>query len=149
MDIAEFECLAHDIMFRFIDREAHKAREIQQKGGYKFCREIYTDLGGTTVEGLARQKRSRSDNKPESRQFKIVPGDKYPWILQAEAGPGKMLETGLIAPDGKPDAVIRIPMTDKDFRKFAISVVSEINSYKVFTRFGKERERAIKKSNPA
>jgi len=149
MDIDEFECLAHNIKFRFIDRDAAKAREMQKQGGYRFCREIYTDLGGTTVEKLARQNRSRADNKPESRQFKIVPGDKYPWMFQAESGAGKMLETGLIAPDGKPDTTIRIPMSDKDFRKLAIAVDNEIQSWKVYNRFVKEREMANRKKNKA
>lgn len=149
MDIHEFETLSHDIKLRFIDRDAMKAREAQINGNYKYCKEIYTDMGGTNVEGLARQNRSRPDNKPESRQFKITPGDKYPWLLQAESGAGKMLETGLIAPDGKPDTTIRIPMSDKDFRKFAIVVDSEIQSYKVYNRFAKEREIANRKKNKA
>lgn len=149
MDIAEFEYLAYNIKFKLIDRDATKARELQKSGGYRFCREIYTDLGGTTVDNLARQKRSRADNKPESRQLKIVPGDKYPWIFQAESGAGKMLETGLIAPDGKPDVTVRIPMSDKDFRKLAITVDNEIQSWKVYNRFAKERELANRKKNKA
>lgn len=149
MDIDEFDYLAHNIMFRFIDRDAHNAREAQKKGGYKFCREIYTDLGGTTVEKLAQQNRSRADNKPESRQFKIFPGEKYPWMIQGEAGAGKMLETGLIAPDGKADTIIRIPVSDKDFRKLALSVSKELEAWRSYNRIIKEREIANRKKNKA
>lgn len=149
MDIEEFEYLVYNIKFRYIDRDAAKAREIQKSNGYRFCKEIYEDLGGTTVAGLAKQNRLRDDNKPESRKFRIVPGDKYPWILQGESGAGKMLETGLIAPDGNADTIIRIPMTDKDFRKMAVVVDSEIQSWKVYNRFMKERELANRKKNRA
>lgn len=149
MDINEFDYLAYNIMYRMIDRDAINAREAQKKGGYKYCREIYTDLGGTTVEKLARQNRSRADNKPESRQLKIFPGEKYPWMLQAESGAGKMLETGLIAPDGKPDTVVRIPFSDKDFRKLAIAVTKELDAWRYYNRFLKEREIANRKKNKA
>lgn len=139
MDITEFETLAHDIKLRFIDRDAARAREAQKAGGYKFCREIYTDMGGTTLENLAKRKQSRPDNKDESRVFKITPGDKMPWIFSAEKGAGKRTETGLIAPDGKPDVTIRVPLSDKDFRKFAIIVDNEIQAWRVMERSRKER----------
>lgn len=143
MDITEFETLAHDIQYRFIDREASKARELQKSGGYKYCREIYTDMGGTTLEALARRNQARPDNKDESRLFKVTPGDKMPWILSAEKGPGKRTETGLIAPDGKPEVTIRIPFSDKDFRKLAIVVNNEIQAWRVIERSRKEREQKI------
>ena len=139
MDITEFETLAHDIKIRYIDREAKKARELQKAGNYKFCKEIYIDMGGTTLESLARRNQSRPDKKDESRIFKITPGDKMPWILSAEKGAGKRTETGLIAPDGKPDVVIRVPLSDKDFRKFAIVVDNEIQAWRVMERGRKER----------
>lgn len=146
MDIHEFERLAHDIKFRFIDRLAHNARQQQKAGGYRFCKEIYTDMGGTTKEALARRNQSREDNKDESRVFKITPGDKMPWILSAEKGAGKRLETGLIAPDGKPDEVIRVPLSDDDFRKFAIVIDNEIQAWKVYNRMLIEREKTRRKS---
>lgn len=149
MDITEFETLAHDIKIRYIDREAKKARELQKTGNYKFCKEIYIDMGGTTLESLARRNQSRPDKKDESRIFKITPGDKMPWILSAEKGAGKRTETGLIAPDGKPDVVIRVPLSDKDFRKFAIVVDNEIQAWRVMERARKERaqrERAQKEN---
>lgn len=139
MDITEFETLAHDIKLRFIDRDAARAREAQKAGGYKFCKEVYMDMGGTTLEKLAKRKQSRPDNKDESRVLKITPGDKMPWILSAEKGAGKRTETGLIAPDGKPDVIIRVPFSDKDFRKFAIIVDNEIQAWRVMERSRKER----------
>lgn len=146
MDIHEFERLAHDIKFRFIDRDAHNARQQQKAGGYKFCKEIYTDMGGTTRESLAKRNQSRDDNKDESRLFKITPGDKMPWILSSEKGAGKRLETGLIAPDGKPDMIIRVPLSDNDFRKFAIVVDNEIQAWRVLNRSRIER-RAARQNN--
>lgn len=139
MNVEEFEVLAHDISLRFIDRLARQAREIQKSGGYKYCKEIYTDMGGTTFEMLAKRGKSRADKKDESRIFKITPGDKIPWILSAESGAGKRTETGLIAPDGKPDVVIRVPLSEKDFRKFAIAVNNELQAWRVMERSRKEK----------
>ena len=147
MDIHEFERLAHDIKFRFIDRDAHNARQQQKAGNYKYCKEIYTDMGGTTREALAKRNKSREDNKDESRLFKITPGDKMPWILTAERGAGKRLETGLIAPDGKPDIIIRVPLSDDDFRKFAIVVDNEIQAWRVLNRARIERQTRTRQSN--
>ena len=134
MDLSEFETLAHNIKFRFIDRESNKARENQKSGGFKFCKAIYADMGGTTLEALAKRNQSRTDNKHESRILKITPGEKDPWILSAEKGAGKRTETGLIAPDGKPDVIIRIPFSDNSFRKFAIVVDHEIQAWRVIKR---------------
>jgi len=139
MDITEFETLAYDIKFGFINREALKAREIQKVGSYKYCKEVYLDMGGTFLENLAKRGQSRADNKDESRVFKITPGDKIPWILSAEKGAGKRTETGLIAPDGKPDVIIRVPLSDKDFRKFAVVVDNEIQAWRVMERSRKEK----------
>ncbi len=139
MDIAEFETLAYNIMYRIIDRDAMKAREAQKQGGYKFCKEVYLDMGGTFLESLALRGQSRADNKDESRVFRITPGEKTPWVLSAEKGAGKRTETGLIAPDGKPDSIIRVPMSDKDFRKFAVVVNNEIQAWRVLERSRKER----------
>lgn len=139
IDITEFEVLAHDIKFRFIDREAIKAREMQKQGNYKYCKEIYVDMGGTTAEKLRIYGKAREDKKDESRVFKITPGDKMPWVLSAEKGAGKRTETGLIAPDGNPEAIIRVPLSDKDFRKFAIVVDNELQSWRVLERSRKEK----------
>lgn len=144
MDIDEFETLAHDIKFRYIDKVANNARQQQKLGGYKYCKEIYVDIGGTTKENLAKRDKAREDNKDESRQFKITPGDKMPWILSAEKGAGKRVEeTGLIAPDGKPDVIIRVPLSDKDFRKFAIIVDNEIQAWRASKRVLAETQETI------
>lgn len=149
MDINEFERLAHDIKFRFIDSLARKAKEQQKAGGYTYCKEVYADYGGTPRETLAKMGRARADNKDESRVFKITPGDRIPWILSAEKGAGKRLETGAITPDGKPDVIIRVPLSDENFRKFAIVVDNEIQAWKVYNRVLLEREKAMRKKAKA
>lgn len=145
IDIDEFETLAHDIKFRFIDRLASIARKQQQEGDYKYCKHIYADMGGTSHEALVSRKQARPDNKPESRIFKITPGDKMPWILSAEKGAGKKLDTGLIAPDGKPEVIIRVPLSDNDFRKFAIVVDNEIQAWRTYNRMLLERKKSERK----
>lgn len=140
MDIHEFETLAYSIKMGILDRAAYQARENQRAGGYKYCKEVYLDFGGTTREALAKRDESREDNKDESRQFKIIPGEEKPWILSAEKGAGKRLNTGLISPDGMPDTRINVPLEEKYFRKFAVVVDNEIQAWKIAQRVMRESE---------
>lgn len=133
MNIEDFEVLAQDILSGRIAKQAKEAREAQKSGGYKFCKEIFTDMGGVSAKKLAQKGQSRADNKSLSRQFKITPGDKIPWILKAEHGPGEENETGLIVPQGRPEQYVQVGLSDKDFKKFAIVVANEIQAYRIAT----------------
>jgi len=125
LDVFEAYVLAKDIFSGFMANEAKNARAKQKEGGYKYCSAIYTSLGGTSVANLAKNGNDRKDGKALSRQLKITPGDKAPWILSAESGPGEEAGSGIIVPkykDGRPEQIIRIPMDNNTVKKFAAAL---------------------------
>lgn len=132
VDIDKFLVLSNDVLSGRISALAIKAREEQQKGGYKYCKEIWNDMGGISAETLKRRGKERADGKSLSRQFKITPGDRVHWILSAETGKGELTETGLIVPrfnGNKPEAVVRVPLTNEDLKRMALIVKAHIEGY--------------------
>lgn len=132
VDMDKFLVLSNDVLSGRISALATKARKEQQKGGYKYCKEVWNDMGGRSAEKLKIGGKERADGKSLSRQFKITPGDKMPWIFSAESGPGEMTETGLIVPrytGNKPEVVIRVPMTNDDLKKMVLIVKAHIEGY--------------------
>jgi hypothetical protein len=135
IDMDKFLVLANDILSGRMAKLAQQSREARDKGGYRYAKEIFVDLGGVPAEKLKERGQERPDGKDLSRQFKITPGDKLPWILSAEVGPGRKEENGLIAPFStpenpyRPDAIVRVPLSDEDFKKFALVVQTHIHSY--------------------
>lgn len=129
MDIPKALALIHNILSGQMHKLAAEAKETAKKGGYRYCKEIFIDLGGVSAETLAKRGKSRPDGLALSRQFKIIPGDKLPWIFQAEIGAGEESETGLIVPKGKPEEVVRVPLTDEALITFAAVLKEHINAY--------------------
>ncbi|WCK56949.1 hypothetical protein PP175_27550 (plasmid) [Aneurinibacillus sp. Ricciae_BoGa-3] len=138
IDIHKFMVLANDILSGKMSKLAQEAIQAKEKGNYRFAKEIYTDLGGISAENLKNRDKARPDGKSLSRQFKITPGDKAPWILSAEYGAGEENETGLIVPKGRPEESLRVPLQDDDFKKFAIVVMSHIHSFHA-SQYAKEQ----------
>lgn len=129
IDINKFLLLTHDILSGKMVQLAKQANDVKQKGGYKYAKEIYQDLGGIPAEKLKKRGKSRPDGMSLSRQFKITPGEKLPWLLSGECGPGKEDDNGLIVPQGRPEESVRVGLTDDDFKKLAIVVQSHIKGY--------------------
>lgn len=129
IDMNKFLLLTHDIKSGRMLALAKKAKEAQDKGGYKYCKEVYQDLGGISASTLKDRGQSRPDGKSMSRQFKITPGDKMPWILSGETGAGEEDDKGLIVPKGYPEVSIRVPLSDDDFKKLALVVEMHIQAY--------------------
>lgn len=132
VDTDKFLVLTTDVLSGRISALAAKARKEQQKGGYKYCKEIWSDLGGISAELLKRRGKERSDGKSLSRQIKLTPGDKAPWIVSAETGPGELTETGLIVPryiGNKPEVVVRVPLTNEDLKRVALIVKAHSEGY--------------------
>lgn len=129
IDMDKFLLLTHDVLSgRFV----HLAKEAQQakaKGGYKYAKEIYQDLGGISATNLKKRGKERPDGMSMSRQFKITPGDKIPWIISGEIGAGKEDEKGLIVPQGRPEESVRVALSDDDFKKMALVVKAHIEAF--------------------
>lgn len=129
IDFDKFLVLIQDIKTGRMASLAKKAKEKQKNGGYAFAKEIYAVLGGVSAKTLEQRGQSRPDGMSISRQFKITPGDKFPWILSGEQGAGKEDENGLIVPQGKPEEVVRVPLSDDDFKRMALIVEMHMQAY--------------------
>lgn len=129
IDMDKFLLLTHDILSGRMARLAQEAQQAKKEGGYKYAKEIYQDLGGVSAENLKKRGKARPDGLSMSRQFKITPGDKIPWILSGEIGAGKEDDKGLIVPQGRPEETVRVALSDDDFKKMAIVLQSHIQSY--------------------
>lgn len=115
LDPFEAKALAGDILSGKLALLAQQKRKEAKDKGSKYPDYVYNNLGGTAgnpAENLA----------PVSRQFQVFPGNAKPWVLTALSGPGKVMGTGLIAPDGKPTTTIRVPMDDQKLKEFAYSL---------------------------
>ncbi|MDF2879527.1 MAG: hypothetical protein K0R54_84 [Clostridiaceae bacterium] len=129
MDMDKFLGLSADILSGKMAVLAKQAKEAKEKGGYKYCKEIFNDMGGISAENLKKRGKERPDGKSMSRQFKITPGDKMPWILSGETGAGEENETGLIVPRGNPEEIVRVALQDDDLKRFAKTVEARIIAY--------------------
>lgn len=129
IDVEKFLLLANDILTGRMLTLARQAQDEKVKGGYKYCKEIFKDMGGVSANNLKTRGKERADGKALSRQFKITPGDKMPWILSGETGPGEENDTGLIVPKGRAEEQVRVPLSHEDMKKLALLVTSHIQGY--------------------
>ncbi|ADO59438.1 hypothetical protein [Paenibacillus polymyxa] len=131
-DLDKFLVLSNDLLTGRLSSLAKKAKEEQEKGGYKYCKEIYMDQGGTSAARLEQKGKSRPDGKSEARMLKITPGEKIPWMISAELGPGEESETGLIMPkfvNNRPEKQIRVPVSNEDFKRLVLIVTKHIEAF--------------------
>lgn len=123
LDIKKAAVLADDILSGRLTKKAKESREKAAAKGSSYPGEVYCLMGGTNA-----RKAKRADGKAESRQFKIFPGNKLPWILMAEKGPGHENDSGLIVPEYSTgrgtEAVIRVPMTEENMLDLALNLKS-------------------------
>ena len=123
LEMSKAAALADEILSGRLAKKARESRDKAEAKGSRYPEAVYNVMGGSKADKVQRQ-----DGKAESRQFKIFPGNKLPWIIMAEKGPGHENEKGLIVPDyttGRgTDAVIRIPMTDENLYSFALHLKS-------------------------
>lgn len=103
----------------------------KEKANNKYPGAVYTDLTGTSEELLKRNNQERPDGKSESRQFKIIPGLRAEFMLQAEKGPGEKSSTGIIKPlyGNKPEQKVAIPMSGDDLKKLFLLTETFIIGY--------------------
>lgn len=132
LDIEDFLLFANDVLSGRMNALANQEKQNQEKKGGKYYKEVWNKMGGTSAIDLKRQNRERVDGKSESRQIKLAQGIKSHWVLSAEMGAGETNETGLIIPrynNGKPEAIVRVPMTNEDLKKMVLIVKAHLESY--------------------
>jgi len=89
----------------------------------------YSILGGMSSVKLAQKGKKRADGKALSRRLSLEKGQKKPWILKAEVGPGEEMGTGLIKPAGPADQSVVIGMDYKTLKMLLLTVNRHILSY--------------------
>lgn len=95
--------------------------------------------GYTEYKGTANSK--REDGKPESRVLKISkrksskPGEviRYPWTVQINVGPGKVVGEGAVTPDGVAEKSVNMLLSDMDMKRFAVTVLDHIRHAEIAT----------------
>lgn len=92
---------------------------------------IYTSLGGTSAEKLAKQNRARPDGMSLSRTFKVIVADRAELILVADSGPGVTTDKGLITPKfgSKPENHIAVSMTLDAFGELLLATQAHYQAW--------------------
>lgn len=129
IDLDKFTVLIQDILSGRMNALAKQEKDRASKAGSKYCQPIYVDMGGVSARVLKERGKERPDGMSISRQFKITPGDRKPWILSAEIGAGEENDKGLIVPRGKAEEIVRVPLVDEDLKKLALMVDKHIQGY--------------------
>lgn len=123
LDLIDAYVLSKDIFSGRMAKLAIKSRDTAKAGGYKYSKDIFSRLGGVSAKKLSEKGQDRKDGKSLSRQLKITPGEKLPWVLSAESGPGEEDEKGLIVPRyQRPEQIVRVGLSDDQFKQFAATL---------------------------
>lgn len=136
MDIPKFLVFANDILSGKMAVLARQARKTKQEEGYKYCKEVFGDMGGMSAERVQnriKQKKAFNFEIPKgtslSRILYLTPGERQPWILSGQLGLGKENKTGLIVPQGYPKEIVRVPLDDEGLKAFALVTKAHIQAY--------------------
>lgn len=125
LGVHDAEVFADNVLSGKMAKAGQAAKKLAADKGYKYAKEVFCSMTGTPAS-----RSTRSDGAAMSRQLKLTPGSKQPWVLSAESGPGREEGTGIIAPaypGGKPECIIRIPLSDDALKSLALSIRSLVN----------------------
>lgn len=127
MDFSEFLALEADVLSGRIAKLA----EVEKAKGDKYPQAIFTKMGGVSAKNLKARGQERPDGYSLSRQLKIIPGNRRPFMFQGEQGKAEENKQGLIVPryGGKPDDRVMIPMGGDELKQFTIMVGAKIRAY--------------------
>lgn len=83
---------------------------------------IYSHLGGTAADKLAKYGRPRTDGRSLSRTAKLSIGEKADLIFSAASGPGDQQGKGIIVPKfgDKPENFVAVSMSLQSFYEFML-----------------------------
>lgn len=114
LDVYGAQVLSRDIMSGRIATLGQMERAQAQKDGRKYPNAMYTNQGGTSAW--------RNGGTAIARVFEITPGVSQPWVLCAKQGKAHETPEGLIVMDGKPDTIIRVPVSNSKIKEFALAI---------------------------
>lgn len=123
----EFFSLKQDV----ISGRLAKLAEVEKAKGAKYPKEVYLKQGGVSAKNLKARGQERPDGMSLARQMKIVPGMKYPFMVQGEQGAAEENPQGLIVPryGGKPDDRVMVPMDGETMKQFFLTIDAHIKAY--------------------
>lgn len=128
VDIADMLLLIHDGLSGRLNVIAERLREEAKRRNVP-CKEAWVHLGGVSSETLKKRNQPRPDGMALSRRMRLVPGNKKPWVLIAETGPGKEFQTGLIAMAGKPEVQVLVPLSDENLKHLLLMTQVHIQGF--------------------
>jgi hypothetical protein len=123
IDIPDFLALCSEV------QTGQLALKKENRSNFEF---YYKNMGGTSALQLNKRGKARNDGMGISRQLKIIPGERYPFVLIAESGPGQANDKGLIVPkykDGRPEQRVMVPMDGYTLKKFLLIIQAHIQAY--------------------
>lgn len=92
---------------------------------------IYSYLGGTAADKLAKYGRPRTDGRSLSRTAKLSIGEKADLIFSAASGPGDQQGKGIIVPKfgDKPENFVEVSMSLQSFYEFMMATKSHYEAW--------------------
>lgn len=147
MDVLQAVALAERILSGDFSNTVSAAKSSGKFNGMNVTNytSFFTDMGGISEEKVEKRLEEYQKLYPFvqpgmaiSRQFKIQTGQKYPWVLRAEYGPGKSSDTGLIVPQGNAPVYINLPVDADSFYKMAVAIKYSYQAYlnQYYAKFG-------------
>lgn len=126
----EFYRICHDMTVSCILLQTIKKNVDAAKASGTYPTPITLNMGGRSARSLAASGTPRPDGMSLSRQLKLIGGDRFPVLLQAECGPGEQNEKGLIVPRYKtPEQRVLIPFTYETIKELFLIVKAHVDAY--------------------
>lgn len=149
IDVNKALVLANDILNGNFENKVNKAKQEKTFNGSPInaYTSYFIDMGGINEDKVNQKLSEYQELYPFvqpgmaiSRQLKIQAGNKLPWIIRAEYGPGKSNQTGLIVPNGLAPLYVNIPCTDDTFKEMAMAIKVHYEAYlnQYYNKFNKE-----------
>ncbi|MEG1299568.1 MAG: hypothetical protein RSC93_02500 [Erysipelotrichaceae bacterium] len=113
--------------------EKKRKEQCVKEGKPAYPLPLITYEGGIPADKLAKKGKSRKDGKALFRRFNISSGDKIPFILSLEYGPGNPgKNNGVIAAysgTSNAEAFEKLGMSAKDIKRLAVTIEMHIKAY--------------------
>lgn len=122
--------LAQDILSGKVAAMAKKEKERVTAKNEKYCKPIWSNMGGTNEKKSADLK-YRTDGMATSRVLSLTPGDKQPFILRIDQGAGQSNDKGLIVPKfgTSPEVRIMVAFDADTLKKLALMLNTYIDGF--------------------
>lgn len=145
LDFKDAKNLSYYILNGDIARKISIEKTKKEENPQYFPQPVFESRGGTPASVLAARGQKRADGMGESRVFSIEPStsDKYAFVFVGKIGPSANNNPGIITP-GKPERIIRIPVTKEDADLFAQDLADNVKDYEKIQRESRMMKEVLK-----